>query len=87
MRVTDKRMTPKQAAVLFALDEAKRPISASEVARRIGVRPSVAASRLYMMQLKHLVANTWDTEEPGAHWTLTGSGCVALVDWHKSQEN
>lgn len=85
MGVTDRRMTPNQAAVLEALDSAGRPLSASGVAKIIGVKASVAASRLYMMQLKHLVANTWEADEPGSHWLMTGPGAVALSDWRNSQ--
>lgn len=86
MRMTDRRMTPNQAVILEALDGAGRPLSARGVAEVAGVRPSIAASRLYMMKLKHLVANTWETDEPGSHWLMTGPGAVALVDWRKSQQ-
>ena len=78
---TARRMTAKQAAVLQALSDAGVPLSAREVGQRIGVSPHVAASRLWMMELKRLVANTWDCERPGAHWLLTDAGAAELADW------
>ena len=71
-------LTTKQRRALTVLSNAGEPLNARELGRRLRVRSSVAASRMWQLQRRGLVGNTWD-HRPGSHWYVMDAGRSALA--------